>query len=367
MSILTSQTGFVCPDLEAFDLHEFWQDRLSNLSSEMELDGGSWQQQMKWAIRDENQLKSLLGLDDTSQRIGESTVIRALNDFPVFVPLPFLARIQPIEPDDPLLRQVLPLPDEDVIDAGYSTDPLEEQSATRTPGLLHKYHGRVLMVTTGACAVNCRYCFRRHFPYDESPRSPEEWSPAIEQIAADSSVEEVILSGGDPLTLVDERIESLLNQLSKIDHLKRLRIHTRLPIMIPQRVTDRLLKVLTNSRMQTVIVLHSNHARELDDAVQAAIGKLAGAGSMLLNQSVLLRGINDSVEALVELSERLLECRVLPYYLHKNDPIAGTAHFEVSIERGIELVKQMRAGLPGYAVPRFVQEVAGEPGKSVLA
>ncbi len=249
----------------------------------------------------------------------------------------------------------------------YSSDPLGESAATLQPGLLQKYSSRVLLVTTGVCAVNCRYCFRRHFPYEESPKSPTQWEPALEQIAADRQLEEVILSGGDPLMLADQNLARLIGRLNSIPHLKRLRIHTRMPIVIPQRVTNELLEILATCKLQPIVVIHTNHAREIDNAVESGLERLRNAGVLLLNQSVLLHRVNDQADVLIELSQRLLDCRVLPYYLHKNDPVMGTEHFEVSIDKGIELIASMRAALPGYAVPRFVQEIAGEPNKTVLA
>ena len=235
------------------------------------------------------------------------------------------------------------------------------------PGLLQKYHGRVLMVTTGACAVHCRYCFRRHFPYAQVPKSPAAWQPAIDQVAADSSVEEVILSGGDPLTLVDDHLAELVDRLARIPHLRRLRVHTRLPVVIPERVTDGLLEAITPARLTPIVVIHANHAAELDQRVADALVRLAEAGVLLLNQAVLLRGVNDNPDALVALSQRLIDLRVVPYYLHQLDRVAGAAHFEVPVEQGKRLIAALRAHLPGYAVPRYVQEIPGQPNKVVLA
>jgi EF-P beta-lysylation protein EpmB len=327
-------------------------------------DSSSWQQQIRSAVRSVDQLLERLKLPPNQL---ENAPIEALRDFPTFVPLPYLARIRRGDIDDPLLTQVLPTPAEDQSPGPYSIDPLGESASTLQPGMLQKYAGRVLLVTTGVCAVNCRYCFRRHFPYDEAPKSPGQWQGAIEQIADDRSLEEVILSGGDPLMLVDKNLEQLVMQLDSISHLKRLRIHTRLPIVIPQRVTDQLLKLLSASRLQQIMVIHSNHAREIDDAVESALARLGNTGTILLNQSVLLHRVNDRTETLIALSKRLLECRVLPYYLHKNDAVIGTSHFEVSVKKGIELIEEMRKSLPGYAVPQFVQEIAGQPNKTVLA
>jgi EF-P beta-lysylation protein EpmB len=322
----------------------------------------TWKSQMKAAIRDVETLWERLELPMESVPRADAARL-----FPVFVPLPFLARMKPGDPNDPLLRQVLPFPDEDKSPEHFSQDPLGEAEATLQPGLLQKYAGRVLLVTTGACAVHCRYCFRRHFPYDAAPGSLVQWQPAIEEIADDPSIEEVILSGGDPLTSVDEQLAGLIGQLQQIPHLKRLRVHTRLPIMIPQRVTSRLVEILSGSRLQAIVVIHANHANEMDDSVDDAIKKLWSAGVTLLNQTVLLRGINDNANALIQLSRRLLDSRVMPYYLHQLDPVVGAAHFEVPKQRGVELIEAMRAELPGYAVPRYVKELAGEPNKTIWA
>ncbi len=244
-----------------------------------------------------------------------------------------------------------------------SLDPVDDDAAARQPGLLQKYHGRVLLIATGTCAVHCRYCFRRHFSYDEAPRSLADWEPALDEIAADTSLHEVILSGGDPLTLVDATLAAMIERLEAIPHLRRLRIHTRLPIVIPERVTDELVSMLHGSRLMPIVVLHANHANELDRHVAAAVARLAEAGVMLLNQAVLLAGVNDSVEAQAALCERLIDLRVMPYYLHQLDRVAGAAHFEVPIATGRRIIEELRARLPGYAVPRYVQEVAGALSK----
>ena len=323
---------------------------------------GSWQSYLKSAIRDVDSLVQALDLP-----IDSAYGARAEQTFPVFVTLPFLSRMNRGDRNDPLLRQVLPLADEDESSEKFSADPLDEAGATLRPGLLQKYEGRVLLITTGACAIHCRYCFRRHFPYSESPSSPAQWQPAIDQIAANASIEEVILSGGDPLMLVDQSLRQLVEQLAEIKHLKRLRVHTRLPIMIPDRVTDELIEILTMGSLHPFVVIHANHANEIDTNVENAMAKLSANGITLLNQTVLLRGINDDVDALVKLSKQLLGCRVLPYYLHQLDPVIGAAHFEVPRERGLQLIERMRSQLPGYAVPRYVKELAGEPSKTVWA
>jgi L-lysine 2,3-aminomutase len=322
----------------------------------------TWQRVMKEAVRDADELCRLLDLPpDYVARAN-----RAVDSFPLFVPQPFLTRMRRGDPHDPLLRQVLPLEAETIAAPGFTADPVGDQAASLQPGLLQKYYGRVLMVTTGACAVHCRYCFRRHFPYDSAPRSLKDWLPAIEQIEADRSIREVILSGGDPLTLVDTLLAQLVARLEAIPHLRRLRLHTRLPIVIPQRVTAELLDWLTGTRLTPVVVVHINHPAEIDVAVVAALGKLHSAGVTLLNQAVLLRGVNDSVETLAALSERLVDLHVLPYYLHQLDRVTGAAHFEVPMEQGLQIMAELRARLPGYAVPRYVQEIAGRDHKVEL-
>jgi EF-P beta-lysylation protein EpmB len=271
------------------------------------------------------------------------------------------------DPNDPLLRQVLPLADELIEQPGFAPDAVNDAGALVSPGLLQKYSSRALLITTGACAVHCRYCFRRHYPYSESPKSPDDWQPAIDRIAADPTIDEVILSGGDPLTLVDGHLAELSQRIARLAHVHRLRIHTRLPIVIPQRVTTELLDWLLGTRLTPIMVVHANHPQEIDDPTAAALSRLVDAGIPVLNQTVLLRGVNDNAEALIGLSRRLVDLRVMPYYLHQLDRVAGAAHFEVPISRGLELIDAMRRALPGHAVPRYVQEVTGEPHKRVLA
>ncbi|MCG8583731.1 MAG: EF-P beta-lysylation protein EpmB [Pirellulales bacterium] len=321
-----------------------------------------WQEEMKRAIRDAAELCRVLSLP----RELADEARRAAGDFPLFAPRPYVARMRRGDVHDPLLRQVLPIDAENTLAPGFVADPVADHAAEITPGLLHKYHGRVLLVTTGACAVHCRYCFRRHYPYAEVPKSVDAWEPAIDAIAGDASINEVILSGGDPLTLADETLGELVERLEQIEHLRVLRIHTRLPIMIPQRVDDALCDLLAGTRLVPYVVVHANHAAEIDEHVAAAIQRLQAAGAAVLNQSVLLAGVNDSVEALEELSRRLIELRVQPYYLHQLDRVDGAAHFEVPVERGKEILKALRERLPGYAVPRYVQEVPGAEGKTEI-
>ncbi|NOY30520.1 MAG: EF-P beta-lysylation protein EpmB [Planctomycetes bacterium] len=322
----------------------------------------SWQRELRDAVRDADELCRRLQLPPELAEKGAS----GAGQFPVFVPPSYLARIRPADPRDPLLLQVLPVADESREVPGFTFDPVGDATASLQPGVLQKYHGRALLITTGACAVHCRYCFRRHFPYEEVPHSDAAWDAALATIAKDPSIREVILSGGDPLMLVDERLAKLTEKIAAIPHVSRLRIHTRLPIMIPSRVTDEMLAWLTGSRLTPVVVI-PNHAQELDSSVAQSLASLRHAGATLLNQAVLLRGINDSVAAQVALSERLIEIGVVPYYLHQLDRVAGASHFEVPIIEGLQLMKELRAQLPGYAVPRYVQEIAGERNKKVLS
>ena len=323
--------------------------------------GMTWGQHMKQAIRDPETLAKCLNLP--IQAICQE---QSQSDFPLFVPLPYLSRIELGNRQDPLLLQVLPTTDENSIEPGYSADPLQEKTSSLGPGLLQKYDSRVLLVTTGACAIHCRYCFRREFPYSGSPRSLEAWKPSLQKIQSDPTVSEVILSGGDPLTLVDSLLEQLINRIESIDHITRLRIHTRLPVVIPQRVTETLTEMIRKTRLHFVVVIHTNHANELDEEVKMALQELNSAGAILLNQSVLLRNVNDSVNALKQLSERLIECGVTPYYLHQLDKVNGAGHFHVSVETGLQLIEKLRAQASGYLVPRYVQEVPGAKNKTVL-
>jgi EF-P beta-lysylation protein EpmB len=322
-----------------------------------------WQLELRQAIRDPQALCRALGLpfDDG---IAASEVAR---QFSVFVPPSYLARIERGNLADPLLRQIWPAVEEDATAAGFTADPVHDADFALEPGLLKKYQGRALMIVTGACAIHCRYCFRRHFPYEETPPSEAAWSNSLEAIAHDSSIEEIILSGGDPLTVTDERLGWLVSRLAVIPHLTRLRVHTRLPIMIPSRVTQGLLNCLTGTRLTPIMVIHANHVQELDEEVAASLEQLRRAGLMLLNQAVLLRGVNDSVEAQANLNLRLIDLNVMPYYLHQLDRVQGAAHFEVPIEEGRAMMAELRRRLPGYAVPQYVQEQPGAPYKVILA
>lgn len=318
-----------------------------------------WQAELADAVRDPGELCRLLDLDPALAAAATGGDAA----FPLLVPRAFVARMRKGDPHDPLLLQVLPTGDELSAVPGFGSDPLEEMAALAAPGLVKKYAGRALLLATGACAVNCRYCFRREFPYAESGATRAGVEAGVEAIAADDSIHEVILSGGDPLLLDDERLGRLVARLEEIPHVRRLRIHSRLPIVLPSRVTDGLAAILAATRLAAVVVVHANHPAELDSTVAAAVARLAAARAILLNQAVLLAGVNDSADVLASLSERLVEIGVVPYYLHLLDRVRGTAHFEVSEEKARQLHESLRARLPGYAVPRLAREVPGEPAK----
>lgn len=322
----------------------------------------NWQRQLSAAITDPVELCRRLGLDPTWLPGAE----RGHTLFAVRVPEAYLARMRAGDTNDPLLRQVLPVTAEADDTPGFVDDPLAEREHTPKPGLIHKYAGRVLLIASPACAINCRYCFRRHFPYDDNAPSMRQWELTLDYLRDDDSIREVILSGGDPLASSDRRLASLVSRLGEITHLKRLRIHSRLPVVIPQRVDDALLGWLGATRLQTVMVLHINHANEIDDAVIAACRRLSDIGVTLLNQSVLLRGVNDDVDTLETLSERLFDAGILPYYLHVLDPVEGAAHFDVPDDEARTLIEALRARAPGFLVPRLVREIPGEPNKTPL-
>jgi EF-P beta-lysylation protein EpmB len=322
-----------------------------------------WQLLLAEAVTDPAELIALLGLDPALVEPAR----RAAARFGLRVPRGFVARMRRGDPDDPLLRQVLPLAAELDEAPGFVADPVADLASEAAPGLLHKYQGRALLVTTGACGVHCRYCFRREYPYADHGAGGGRWRDAVAAIAADPSLHEAILSGGDPLSLGNSRLAALVEALESIPHLRRLRIHTRQPIVLPERVDEGLLALLARTRLKTVVVVHANHAAEIDGRVAAALAAMAERGALLLNQGVLLAGVNDSVEALATLSERLAEARVLPYYLHLLDRVRGSAHFEVAEPAAIALVEALRSRLPGYLVPRLVREEPGTGSKTPVA
>lgn len=320
-----------------------------------------WQRGLAGAVRDPLVLMQALKLE------GGGISVDAARQFRLLVPHSYIARMKRSDWNDPLLRQVLPLDAELQAVEGFHADPVGDNQAQVAEGVLHKYHGRVLLVTTGACAVHCRYCFRRHFPYGDSNPVKGEWEGALAYIRANPDVGEVILSGGDPLTLADERLATFFKQLNGIAHVKRVRFHTRLPVVLPSRIDTGFLQVLASIRQPVVMVIHANHAQELAaDDVRHALAALHSVGVTLLNQAVLLRGVNDSVQAQVDLSEALFAERVLPYYLHVLDRVAGAAHFEVAETEAVRMVNAMRQQLPGFLVPKLVREVAGENAKTPL-
>jgi EF-P beta-lysylation protein EpmB len=319
-----------------------------------------WQELWRDAIRDPRELLDLVGLSHREDLVAGDA------GFAMRVPRGFVARMKKGDPGDPLLLQVLPQAAELGDVPGFTRDAVGDLASRAAHGVLHKYEGRALFVATGSCAVNCRYCFRRHFPYAEETAAAGRWHEAVALVAEDASIREVILSGGDPLSLSTAKLAELTDRLATIAHVKRLRIHTRLPVVLPERVDGVLETWLRRLPMQRVVVLHVNHPNELDDAVAEACVRIARTGATLLNQSVLLRGINDDAQTLQALSERLFTCGVLPYYLHQLDRVAGVAHFEVDDPRARTLMDALRARLPGYLVPRLVREVAGAPSKTPL-
>ncbi|NUS60663.1 MAG: EF-P beta-lysylation protein EpmB [Lysobacter sp.] len=322
-----------------------------------------WRHQWRDAVRDPRELLSLLGLEALASRISDA----AAAQFPMRVPRSFVARMRHGDPHDPLLRQVLPIDDEDRIVPGFDLDAVGDVAARTAHGVLQKYRGRALLVATGSCAVHCRYCFRRHFDYAGDTAAAGNWREAVARIAEDSTIEEVLLSGGDPLSLATPKLAELTDALAAIPHIRRLRIHTRLPIVLPDRVDDALVAWLRALPWPVVVVVHANHANEFDASVDAAMARLRGAGAMLLNQAVLLRGVNDDVEALADLGMRGLAAGVLPYYLHQLDRVQGSAHFEVDDATALDLHRALRARTSGYLVPRLVRELPGDTGKRPLA
>jgi len=317
-----------------------------------------WRQSLRDAVTDPRELLALVGLPQLAERLPANDA-----DFALKVPRGFIARMRHGDPHDPLLLQVLPQRAELADAPGFTDDAVGDLDAVAAHGVLHKYEGRTLLIAAGSCAVNCRYCFRRHFPYAEELAAAHAWREAIDCLAKGNSIREVILSGGDPLVLSTQKLTDFTEALRGVPQVIRLRIHSRLPVVLPERIDDAFCAWLSALAVQRVVVLHANHPNELDVSVEAACARLRQAGATLLNQSVLLRGVNDDADALTGLSERLFACGVLPYYLHQLDRVRGTAHFEVSDARARALVDSLRARLPGYLVPRLVRELPGENAK----
>lgn len=338
--------------------------------SDDSLQSDSWQLELRHAIR---------SVAELSQRLNV-TLADVPTDFPLLVPQAYVSRMKQGDVTDPLLRQILPVTEEHHVQSEhFSLDPLKELAniqgqpsdqlgnPKRQPnGLIQKYHGRALIIATGACAVNCRYCFRRHFPYSQAKPSKQGWSELIDYVAKTTDLKEVILSGGDPLIMKDDYLGKFMRELDAIPHVEMLRIHTRTPIVLPSRVCNALTDWISTLKKPLTMVLHSNHPNEIDSAVAAATAKLKEAGVNLLNQSVLLRDVNDQPQTLIALSKRLFQAGVLPYYLHVMDPVAGAEHFDVPPDEGHLLIRAMSEALPGYLVPRFVQEVPGTLAKQIL-
>ena len=320
-----------------------------------------WQQLLSQGVRSSAELLALLEIDPLELGIQSPD-----GDFPLRVPRGFVDLMSRGDSHDPLLLQVLPTAAESAQFPGYHCDPLEERHAMPVPGLLHKYRGRALLTVTGACAIHCRYCFRRHYPYNDANPINANLQNCLRYLDQHRDIREIILSGGDPLTLSDARLRSLTEQLSRVAHLQTLRIHTRMPIVLPERVDDGLLAWLRQQNLRIVIVVHCNHPNEISQSVADALRQLRNTGATLLNQSVLLRGINDDAATLIKLSESLFTAGVLPYYLHLLDKVQGAAHFAVDTNTAKHLISVMQAGLPGYLVPRCVQDIPGQPGKTPL-
>lgn len=318
-----------------------------------------WQQRWREAIRDPRELLRQLGLDPVELGVSDE----AAGQFAVRVPQGFAARMRHGDRHDPLLRQVLPITDELKIVPGFSLDAVGDGAAKKATGVIQKYRGRALLVTTGSCAINCRYCFRRHFDYGTENAAREGWRDAVDAIAQDPDIDEVILSGGDPLSLATHKLVELTQALRQIPHLRRLRIHSRLPVVLPERVDEELVQWLGSLPWPVAFVIHANHANEFDASVDAAMARLREAGATLLNQAVLLRGVNDSIEALQALSERSFAAGVLPYYLYQVDRVEGVAHFEVDDNTAKDLHAQLTARLSGYLVPKLVREISGDSSK----
>lgn len=323
----------------------------------------SWQEELKQLIQNPKTLIDRLQLGQEWLEPAE----KAAGHFPLRLTESYFSRIRPGDPYDPLLRQVLPLGEELEAAPGYDKDPLDESRFNPVPGLVHKYRSRVLLIAATQCAINCRYCFRRHFPYEENQLNRPEWQAALDYVRQASEVNEVILSGGDPLSLGDKQLAWLVQQIADIAHIKRLRIHSRYPVILPTRITDELVGAVSHPRLRTVMVMHCNHPQEIDEEVGRGVATLVRAGIQVLNQSVLLKKINDNSRILATLSESLFDIGVQPYYLHLLDKVEGAAHFAVSDEDAKTLYGELLTLLPGYLVPKLVRETPHEGSKTPVS
>ena len=321
-----------------------------------------WKAELSNCISSIDELLNQLGLKAEDLNATE----QAASQFPIKVPQPFVKLMEYGNPKDPLLKQVLPITSELQVNSNFSTDPVGESSFNPVPGIVHKYRNRVLMIISPNCAINCRYCFRRHFPYEDNRQSKQQWLKALDYLKTKPEINEVIYSGGDPLAANDNFLSWLTGEIESIKHIKRLRIHTRLPVVIPSRIDDPLLNWLSNTRLKTTVVLHINHANEIDIALSQGVDRLKQAGILVLNQSVLLKGINDNSHQLICLSEKLFDAGIMPYYLHMLDPVQGASHFDVPEAQAVEIFNQIQSELPGFLVPKLVQERAGETSKSLI-
>lgn len=321
----------------------------------------NWLKQLANGISDPAKLLEQLEIDPTPWKNG----FEARKLFAQRVPQSFVDRMEKGNPYDPLLRQVLPLSEEFEVHQGYSNDPLEEQN-NAIPGLLHKYRNRALMIVKGGCAINCRYCFRRHFPYDENKGSKSVWQTSLDYIQQHPEIDEIILSGGDPLMAKDDELSWLVARIADIQHVKRLRIHSRLPVVIPARITEQLTDLLGQTRLQVILVTHINHAQEIDQTLANALDKLKQVGVTLLNQGVMLKDVNDSVSSQIALSNALFEAGVLPYYMHVLDKVQGAAHFFISDQQAKEIMAGVLEQTSGYLVPKLTREIGGRASKTPL-
>jgi EF-P beta-lysylation protein EpmB len=317
-----------------------------------------WKNSLKHSFRDIIELAEYLQIDTPKHFTPDP-------HFPLLVTRSFAKRMRKGDLADPLLQQILPTTFEH-IETTEVRDAVGDLNAKRLPGVIHKYRGRVLLILAPVCAIHCRYCFRKHYPYQDDPHSLQDWQVVINSIGSDQTIKEVILSGGDPLMLSDRRLSEIITMLEELPQLERVRIHSRLPIVLPDRIQSPLISMLQRTRLSPIMVVHANHPQEIADDCAAALRRLVRSGIPTLNQTVLLRGINDTASVLGELSSKLVNLGVMPYYLHQRDAVAGTSHFEVPIEEGLKLIEELQSLLPGYAVPKYVQEVAGEASKMAL-